>query len=285
MPTPAAARRATFRAALPLLALAAAFAACNGPRRIHEAPVLVNGARVPAADGAALGAAAAAAQQADRADADARAADAAAGCAGPGATADAAVCDALARGEVALGMREAQVYAASRAAPTAWSARRAGPVTTLVPAAPAAPPRDATAELALVQLVDGRVTSVTYREPQGLRVVRTPDDATAAGRARATAEALVREGDTYNAAGDRAGALDRYDRALALTPADAMLEYRVATLLDLQLRPVEARIRYQRFLQTLELERIDATGRANARLAEAIARAQQRVVVLERQTR
>ena len=277
--------RSTPRPRAALLLAAAAFitaAACNGPRVIHEAPVLVNGARVPAADGAALGAATADAQQADRAAAEARAADAAAGCAGG---ADAAVCGALARGEVALGMREAQVLAAARAGPAAWSARHAGTVATLVPASAAAPPRDAVAELALVQLVDGRVTSVTYREPQGLRVVRTPDDATPDGRARATAAALVREGEAYSAAGDPTAALDRYDRALALTPADAMLEYRVATLLDLQLRPLEARIRYERFLQSLEIQRIDAAGRANAQLAAAIARAQQRVVVLDRQTR
>ena len=272
------------RAALLLaatLAGVAGAAACNGPRVIHEAPVLVNGARVAPPDGAALGGAAADAQQAERSAADGRAADAAAACASD----PSAVCAALARGEVALGMRETQVLAATHAAPTAWSSRRAGTVTTLVPASAAAPPRDAIAELALVQFVDGRVTSVTYREPQGLRVVRAPEDATLDGRARATAAALVREGDAFSAAGDRAAALDRYDRALALTPADAMLEYRVATLLDLQLRPLEARIRYQRFLQSLELQRIDATGRANAQLAEAIARAQQRVVVLDRQTR
>jgi hypothetical protein len=64
-----------------------------------------------------------------------------------------------------------------------------------------------------------------------------------------------------------------------------MLQYRVATLLDLQLRPVEALMRYQRFLQQLELQRIDAVGTANAKLAEAIALAQQRIVVLQRQVR
>jgi hypothetical protein len=70
-----------------------------------------------------------------------------------------------------------------------------------------------------------------------------------------------------------------------LAPNDALLQYRVATLLDLQLRPVEALIRYQRFLLSLELQRIEAVGNANAKLAEAIARAQQRIIVLERQGR
>lgn len=110
-------------------------------------------------------------------------------------------------------------------------------------------------------------------------------DATTEGRARATADALVREGDAFTAAGDAAAALDRYDRALVLSPNDAMLQYRVATLLDQQLRPVEALMRYQRFLQQLELQRIEAVGDANAKLADAIARAQQRVIVLERQAR
>ena len=54
-------------------------------------------------------------------------------------------------------------------------------------------------------------------------------------------------------------------------------------MLDLQMRPVEAQIRYQRFLQSLEIERIRAQGDANAQMADAIARAQQRLIVLERQ--
>jgi hypothetical protein len=62
-----------------------------------------------------------------------------------------------------------------------------------------------------------------------------------------------------------------------------MLEYKVATMLDLQMRPVEAQIRYQRFLHSLDIERIRAQGDANAQLADAIARAQQRLIILERQ--
>jgi non-ribosomal peptide synthetase component E (peptide arylation enzyme) len=115
--------------------------------------------------------------------------------------------------------------------------------------------------------------------------VATAADASPAGRSRAIADALIREGDDFNAAGDRALALDRYDRALVMVQNDPMLQYKVATLLDLQLRPVEALMRYQKFLLSLELQRIDATGVANARLAEAIALAQQRIVVLQQKVR
>ena len=263
-----------------LAAAALLMAGCNGPRVIHEQPVLVTGQRVPSVDDAVGGAAAQAqaAQRSARAERDSIAAVAAAGCA-------AELCAAIARGEVALGMSEAQVLAATRTTAAAWSARRSGAATVLTPASLAAAPADAVGEVALVQLADGRVSSIGYREPQGVRVVQRPADATAEGRARATAEALIREGDAFNAAGDRAAALDRFDRALVLLPNDAMLQYRVATLLDLQLRPVEALMRYQRFLQQLELQRIEAVGTANAKLAEAIALAQQRIVVLQREVR
>ncbi len=256
----------------------AALAACNGPRVIHERPILVTGQRVQTPDGARLGAGAAAAQAGTLAARDSVDAVAASTCQG-------ALCTAVARGEVTIGMTEAQVMAATRTAPDAWAVRRAGPVATMTPAAPSAPPADVVSEVALVQLADGRVRAISYREPQGLRVVERPEDQTPDGRARATADALIREGDQFVTAGDRAAALDRFDRALVLVPNDALLQYRVATLLDLQLRPVEALIRYQRFLQTLELQRIEAVGNANAKLAEAIARAQQRIIVLERQGR
>ena len=66
---------------------------------------------------------------------------------------------------------------------------------------------------------------------------------------------------------------------------DALLTYKVAQLLDQQLRPVEALMRYQKFLLQMELQRIDAQGTRNAKLAEAIALAQQRVLVLDRRPR
>jgi tetratricopeptide (TPR) repeat protein len=287
MSRPAAAPRAALRAhALRVPALAPTLfagalllplaAACNGPRVIHERPILVTGQRVPTADGARAGAGAAADQQAAAAAAEASMADALAGCRGE-------ACDALARGEVALGMTEAQVIAATRSAPSAWTVRRGAGGATMTPAAASAAPSDVTGEVVMVQLADGRARAVSYREPQGIRTVTRAEDATPEGRGRATAQALIREGDAFNAAGDRAAALDRYDRALVLLPNDALLQYRVATLLDLQLRPVEALIRYQRFLTSQEVALIDARGNANAKLGEAIARAQQRILVLERQ--
>jgi hypothetical protein len=259
---------------------AALLSACNGPRVVRESPVLVTGDRVPLTDSVAqaAGARIAALQLAAAETRDSITAVATAGCAPE-------LCAALARGEVALGMTEAQVLAATRTTPAAWRVRRSGPVTTLSAPSLQAAPSDAAGEIAMVQLADGRVGAIGYREPQGVRLVQRPEDATLAGRARATADALIREGDAFVAAGDRAAALDRYDRALVLRADDAMLQYRVATLLDQQLRPVEALMRYQRFLQQLELQRIDAVGSANAKLAEAIARAQQRILVLERQGR
>jgi alkylation response protein AidB-like acyl-CoA dehydrogenase len=59
----------------------------------------------------------------------------------------------------------------------------------------------------------------------------------------------------------------------------------MATSLDKLLRPIEASLRYRLFLHQLELEKIAAVGSANAKLAEAIAYAQQRIVVLDRRAR
>ena len=258
---------------------AASLSGCNGPRQIHERPILVTGDRVASADStvAAIRLRTEADQQQTAAARDSLLLDATRDCAP-------AVCAAVARGELSIGMTEAQVLAATRSAPAAWNVRRSAGSAVMVAGSLDAPPADVVGEVALVQLAGGRVSSIGYREPQGMRVVSSAADATTEGRARATADALVREGDAFTAAGDAAAALDRYDRALVLAPNDAMLQYRVATLLDQQLRPVEALMRYQRFLQQLELQRIEAVGNANAKLAEAIARAQQRVIVLERQT-
>jgi tetratricopeptide (TPR) repeat protein len=200
------------------------------------------------------------------------------------ATCTGAVCDALARGEVALEMTEAQVLAATRTTDEAWQIRRNGRSTIMAPRFTANPPRDALGEVALVQLRDGRVASYSYREAQGVRVVSRPEDATTAGRANALAEMLIREGDDLVARGDLDAALDRYDRAQVLQPENVELEYRIATVLDKQLRPVEALIRYQLFLHRLELEKIEAAGDAYAKLADAIARARERIIVLENQT-
>ena len=144
-------------------------------------------------------------------------------------------------------------------------------------------PRDAVGAVALVQLSGSGVSSLTYREPQGLRTVARPSDVSDANRVRA--EALVREGDAFAAAGDFTAALERYDRASVVSRTDPELQYKMATSLDKLLRPIEASLRYRLFLHQLELEKIEAVGNANAKLGEAIAHARERIVVLDRRAR
>ena len=267
----------TFKSSI-LLGAGVLLAACNGPRRIRERPIMTNGERTPSQDR--IIAAAAADGYSDNTmltqSRDSVYAKAVATCRGT-------ICASVVKGEISLGMTPAQAMAATRTAPAAWTLRESGAATVMVPRVLGNSPRDATGEVVMVQFDDDRVNAVSYRETQGIRVVSSAADTTTEGRAAAMAEALIREGDQFNAAGDRARALDRYDRALAIQRADPMLEYKVATMLDLQMRPVEAQIRYRRFLQSLEIERIRAQGDANAQLADAIARAQQRLIVLERQ--
>lgn len=266
------------RPIISLGALAAALAACS-PRRVAEQPILRNGERVATADATVLRARGESETERLRVSnaRDSIAAEAASGCGGE-------VCAALARGEVALGMSETQVLAATRTTPEAWTARRTGGASVLVARNADHGPADAVGNLAMVQLTDGRVSSYGYNESQGVRVVAQPADATLEGRARATAGSLIRQGDALAASGDLQAALDHYDRASVLT-REPQLDYRIAQVLDKALRPVEALVRYRLFLHRLEIEKIDARGRANAALAEAIARAQQRIIVLERQTR
>lgn len=267
---------------LALLALIAGttLAACNGPRVLQERPVLLTGDRVAMADEviAAARARETVARLDRQATHDSLTAAAVAAC-------DPAICDAIGRGEVALGMTSAQVMAATRSAPEAWSVRRTGASTVMTPASLDAMPVDAQGPLALVQFDGERVSSVARRDRTGLRVESRAQDTTRASRTTALANAIVREGDDFVAAGDRTRALERYDRALVMSPDDAMLNYKVGLLLDQQLRPVEALMRYQKFLLSLELQRIDAVGTQNAKLAEAIALAQQRIVVLDRRGR
>jgi hypothetical protein len=261
-----------------LLGAGVLLAACNGPRRIRERPIMTNGDRTASQDrmiarAEAEGTGDYAALTRSRDSVYARAV----------ATCKGSVCASVVKGEISIGMTLAQAMAATRTAPAAWTVRESGAATVMVPRVLGISPRDATGEVVMVQFDDERVNAVSYRETQGIRVVSSASDTTTDGRATAMADALIREGDQFNAAGDRAKALDRYDRALALKRADPMLEYKVATMLDLQMRPVEAQIRYQRFLQSLEIERIRARGDANAQLAQAIALAQQRLIILERQ--
>lgn len=263
---------------LPLLPLFTT--ACNGPRVIHEQPILVTGDRVANIDSAIAAARMreVAMHEASRRTQDSVNSVAAASCLP-------ALCAAIGRGEVALGMTDAQLFAATRTAPSAWTSSHSGNTVYMAPASQDAAPRDAQGTLAHVQLTAGRVSSVSRQGRTGLQVVSSPADTTATSRGRVLADALVREGDDYVAAGDRDRGLERYDRALVLRGDDAMLNYKVATLLDQQLRPVEALMRYQKFLLQIELQRIDAQGTQYAKLAEAIALAQQRVLVLDRRSR
>ena len=180
-------------------------------------------------------------------------------------------------------MTEPQVLAATRTTDLTWSARRSGSATVLAPRDADAAPSDAVSPVALVQLADGTVASITYREPQGLRTVSATADVGGANHARAVA--LTREGDALAAAGDFTKALDRYDRASVVDRSDAELQYKIATSLDKLLRPREAELRYRLFLHQLELQKIEAIGNADAKLAGAIALAHERIVVLERRER
>jgi hypothetical protein len=264
----------------PTLFITALAAACANPKRVHEDSITLmrNGDKVEAPlrtlDAATTQASETRAQGNERRDAITAAALS-------GCTPE--VCAALGRGEIALGMTEAQVMAATRTTEPAWTTRRSGGVSVLTPRDVDAGPRDAVGAVVLVQLAGNGVTSLTYREPQGLRTVSSPADASDANRVRAAA--LTREGDALAAAGDFTSALDRYDRASVVSRADAELQYKMATALDKLLRPIEAELRYRMFLNQLEIQRIDAVGNANAKLAAAIVNARERLVVLERQSR
>lgn len=261
---------------MPILVLAFLGAAC-APKRIHQEPIIDNNARVPDARTETAEEDAAARQASSQAARDSVAAEAMATCTGD-------VCEAVTRGELALGMNETHVLAATRTTEAAWNIRRADGSTVMVPKSLQYAPTDASGEVVMVQVANGAVQSYSYREPQGIRVISEPADATASGRAAATADMLVREGDEYVARGEFDMALNRYDRAHILKPQDPTIIYRVATTLDKQLRPVQALIQYQRFLHEMELERIQAVGEAYGNLAEAIAHARERVIVLERRS-
>jgi hypothetical protein len=261
----------------PTIFITALVASCANPKRVDEVPLTLmhNGDRVASPTRAVDAATTQAleARIAGRERRDSLTAVALANC-----VAD--ICAALGRGEVAIGMTEAQLLAATRTTDIAWVTRRSGGVEVFSPRDADAGPSDMIGPVALVQLAGGRVSSIVYRESQGLRTVSTAADASDANRARAAS--LVKEGDALAAAGDFTSALDRYDRASVITLADPELQYRMAASLDKLLRPVEAQLRYQLFLNQLEISRIEATGNANARLADAIVHARERLIVLEK---
>jgi tetratricopeptide (TPR) repeat protein len=192
-----------------------------------------------------------------------------------------AVCEAVARGELAIGMTEAEVLAATRTTAQAWDTRSSEGATLMAPRSGGAAPSDAVAKIAFVAMRGGRVSHYTYQEAQGFRTVASPEQAGYAGRSAARAVALRDEGDEYAQAGRLDLALERYDQADVLSPGDPETTLRIATTLDKSLRPIEAIVRYQLFIHQLELEKINARGDAAAKIAEAIARAHERIVVIE----
>lgn len=262
------------------LAFLAVFAgACAPyPQRVREEPIIAQGDRVVAAEGAMAAPATEAERRAMRASMDSIHALATTGC-------SAEVCASIARGELAVGMNETQVYAATRSLPDAWSVRRTAASAVMVPWSPSAAPRDRVGEVVMVQLEAGSAAVVSRRGPQGIMVASRTTGQGEQAQAKAAAAALIREGDDLVASNDLDGALNRYDRASVLDPEAAETQYKAARLLDLQLRPQEALMRYQRFLLSLEIERIQARGDASAKMAEAIAMAQQRILILEKQVK
>jgi tetratricopeptide (TPR) repeat protein len=251
-------------------------AAC-APRMQPIRPVIENGAAVPTQTDAVVARAAGEGQavQAQLADQQAATTAAALGSCAP------QVCRAIARGELAVGMTEPQLMAATGTTGQAWDRRGGDAVAILAPRFPQQPLKDHVAEIAYVTLQGGRVASYTYREPQGLRVVASAADATYEARSAARAEALLAEGDDFAARGDFVRALDRFDRADVIHPNDPRTTLAIARALDKQLRPIEASLRYQLFLHQMELETIRAQGDAYAKLYGAIAEAHERVVVLD----
>lgn len=260
-----------------ILAVAVVAASCSS-KRVHEEPVLGSGDRVSVDDAMPDNGGTEAGDDSIRSEREDLLAAALEDC-------EPEVCEAIVRGEVHLGMNEEQVLAATRTTSSAWNVRRSGDGVVLTPRSLASGPSDAVAHLAMVQITGEGVQAYSYQEPEGLRLVRQPEDATREGRASARAEMLVEEGDDLAASGALDAALDRYDRADVLQPSDPMIDYKIATVLDKQLRPIQALIQYRLFLHQLELERIQARGEAAGNLADAIAQARQRVIILEREAR
>lgn len=267
-------RRGT--AVLAMAALTTAITACSS-KKVHEEPIIEQGDRVevPEGDPTAGDGSAGSENLAERREA-VRAA-ALAECEGE-------ACDAIVRGEVRPGLTENGVLAATGTTSDAWRIRRSGSTVVMTPRSLTHPPADAVSELVLVQLADGEVARYAYRETQGVRLVDEASDATTEGRAEALADMLVRQGDELAAVGEFDEALDRYDRADVLVPDRPMITYKIATALDKQLRPVQALIQYRLFLHRLEMEKLRARGEIAANIAEAIARARERIVVLEKRT-
>lgn len=194
------------------------------------------------------------------------------------ATCTGEVCAAIGRNELALGMSRAGVFSVTSSMPDGWVIRGTETSGSMMPVSRNL--KDRVSEVAMVTFRDGRVVSYTYRDNTGLRTVAAPQDATMEGRRRAQAAALLEQGDQLVAAGRPDEALARYDQADVVDPNNPGTTLRIAKLLDQQMRPLEALMRYQKFLHEMEIDRINAHGRANAELAAAVVAAQARVVHL-----
>jgi hypothetical protein len=198
------------------------------------------------------------------------------------ATCTPAICAAIGRHEMALGMSQAQVMAATQTVPGAWDIRGTATNGTMISSTTGKTMiKDAVGEVTMVALRDGKTVSYTYREPAGLRSVSSPEDATTEGRRKALATSLLNQGDELMSTGRVDDALNRYDQADAISPNDPATTLRIARIIDKQNRPIEALMRYQKFLHEMDIDRINATGKANAELAGAITMAQHRIVTLQ----
>lgn len=268
--------RETMRAATVSTLLLALAVACSS-KRVHEEPVIEQGDRVEVPEDDPRDGTASVDREELTERREAVRAAALAECEGE-------ACDAIVQGEVRPGLTETGVMAATGTTSEAWNVRRSGSSVVLTPRSLQHPPSDEVGELVMVQIADGSVARYAYREAQGVRLVDDPGDATREARAEALAEMLIGEGDELAAAGEFDLALERYDRADVLTPGDPMIDYKIATTLDKQLRPIQALIQFRLFLHELELEKIRARGEVAANIAEAIAHARDRIIVLEKRT-
>lgn len=198
------------------------------------------------------------------------------------ATCTPAICAAIGRHEMALGMSQSQVLAATQTVPSAWDIRGNATNGTMISSTTGRTMiKDAVGEVTMVTIRDGKTVGYVYREPAGLRSVTAPEDATTEGRRKALALSLLNQGDELMSTGRTDDALNRYDQADVINPNDPATTLRIARIIDKQNRPVEALMRYQKFLHEMELDRINATGKANAELAGAITMAQHRIVTLQ----
>ena len=188
------------------------------------------------------------------------------------------ICSAINRSELAIGMTRAGALTVTQSTPEGWIERGGADFGTMTPKDRSI--KDRVAEVALLSFRDGRLVSYTYRETTGLRSIEAPADATMDGRRHAQATSLLEQGDQMLAAGYADNALAKYDQADVMEPNTPATTLRIAKLLDQQMRPLEALMRYQKFLHEMDIERIKANGSANAELAAAVVAAQARVVHL-----